>query len=389
MNDLFQNNRRLLIFVLVSNFMMYFGFQIWQTVFNNFAVEQLSVGPETVGWIQALREVPGLLGFTLGFLALYFSEVRIMSVSAILLGLGVFLSGQSYTIPFFLVSTFIMSVGFHYYFPCNSSVILMLAQTEHAPKMLGRLGSQGAIAAIAASLVVIFLAGPLGYRNLFMIVGGMVAVVGVALLPMRGIRDCLPARRQVRLRKRYWLYYTLSILLGSRRHIFSTFALFLLARDYHVTVQTIAILFLIVNVINIYGMRVAARIIVRLGERLTLSIIFAILAVIFLGYAFIPSLPVLYVLFVLDNLTNGFNMALQTYFQKIALTKEEMTSNLATEQTMNHLSAVIVPVVGGAIWVALGSQAPFLFGVAIVLVALLLAQFMRVPPAAPQPAPAA
>jgi len=388
MSDMLQNNRRLLVFILISNFMLYFGFQVWQNLFNNFAVEELHVGPSGIGWIQSLREVPGLLGFLLAFISLYLSEVRLMGISAILLGVGIFLSGQSYSTPLFLVSTVIMSVGFHYYYPCNSAVVLMLSQKGQAAKVLGRLGSQGAIASIAASLVVILLAGPLGYRNLFRLVGGLVVVVGVLLLPMRGLGECLPRRRKIILRRRYWLYYSLSFLLGSRRHIFSTFALFLLARDYHVTVQTIAILFLIVNVINIYGIRLAARIIVRLGERLSLTIVFIVLALIFLGYAFIPLLPILYVLFILDNLTNGFNMSLQTYFQKIAVTQEEMTSNLGTEQTMNHLSAVIVPVVGGIIWEALGSQAPFLFGVGIVLVALALTQFIRTPATAPQPAAA-
>jgi len=89
---------------------------------------------------------------------------------------------------------------------------------------------------------------------------------------MRGLGEALPVRRKIILRRKYWLYYSLSFLLGSRRHIFSTFALYLLARDYHVNVQTIAILFLIVKCINIYGMRLAARIVIRLGERLSLKI---------------------------------------------------------------------------------------------------------------------
>jgi len=386
MTNLLQSNRRLLIFVLFSNFLLYFGFQIWQTSFNNFAVEELGVGPTAIGWIQSLREVPGLLGLLLGFLSLYMSELRIMSLSAVLLGVGIFFTGQSHGVPLLLASTFIMSVGFHFYYPCNSAVVLMLVEKQHAPKMLGRLGSQGAIASVVASLIIIFLADRVGLRSLYMAVGALVAVGGLVLLPMRGLQECLPTKRKVVWRKRYWLYYTLSFLLGSRRHIFSTFATFLLVKDYHASVQTIAILFLLVNVINTYALRVVGRIVAHFGERRTLSVIFGVLALVFVGYAYIPSLPVLFALFVFDNLTMGFNMALTTYFQKIAVTPEEITSNVGAEQTMNHISAVIVPVIGGAVWAAFGSQATFLVGVVIVLVALALTQLMRTPAVQPQPA---
>jgi hypothetical protein len=39
--------------------------------------------------------------------------------------------------------------------------------------------------------------------------------------------------------------------------------------------------------------------------------------------------------------------------------------------TINHVSAVILPVVGGVIWETLGFQATFLFGAAIVFLDML------------------
>jgi hypothetical protein len=83
----------------------------------------------------------------------------------------------------------------------------------------------------------------MGYRNLFIAVGLLVIVGGLLLLPFGNRQDRLPQGRKVRLRRRYWLYYLLSFLLGSRRHIFTTFAVFLLVREYGVSVQT-AMLFL-------------------------------------------------------------------------------------------------------------------------------------------------
>jgi predicted MFS family arabinose efflux permease len=75
----------------------------------------------------------------------------------------------------------------------------------------------------------------------------------------------------------------------------------------------------------------------------------------------------------------GVGLALTTYFQKIAVTPEEITSNVSVEQAINHIAAVIIPLAGGMAWELFGSQALFLLGVGIVLVALVLTQAIRTP----------
>ena len=167
--------------------------------------------------------------------------------------------------------------------------------------------------------------------------------------------------------------------MGSRRHIFTTFAIFLLVREYGISVQVTATLFLINSVVNALTLHWIGSLVGRLGERVMLSIAFGTLAFVFLGYAYVTYLPVLFVLFVVDNIMFGFNLALPTYFQKIAVTPEEITSNLSVEQTINHISAIVIPIIGGTVWVMFGSQAPFLIGVVIVLISLILAQGIRTP----------
>jgi len=167
--------------------------------------------------------------------------------------------------------------------------------------------------------------------------------------------------------------------MGSRRHIFTTFAIFLLVSEHGISVQTTATLFLVNSVVNAFTLHWIGGLVGRLGERLMLSIAFATLALVFLGYAYVTFLPLLFLLFVVDNLMFGFNLALPTYFQKIAVTPEEITSNLSVEQTINHISAIVIPIVGGTVWVMFGSQAPFLIGVVIVLISLILAQGIRTP----------
>ena len=385
------DNRRMLIYVVFSNFMLYFGFQVWQTLFNNFAVESVQIGPAQVGLVQAVREVPGLMGFLVGFIAIYLSEVRIMALSILLMGFGIAWTGQSTTFSILLISTFVMSFGFHFFSPGSNAIVLMLAKLSEAPKALGKLGSLGAAAAVVATVAVYLLIAPWGYKTLFGVTGILVMIGGVALLVMGGGGNTgLPPKRRVVLRRRYWLFYTLSFLLGSRRHIFTTFAIYLLVREYGISIQTTAVLFFVNSLINIVSLRWVGQMVSRHGERLMLSIAFAVLTFVFLGYAYITVLPVLYVLFTLDNIFIGFNLGLTTYFQKIAVSPEEITSNLSVDMTINHIAAIIIPMVGGVVWVTYGSQAPFLFGAFIVLVALGLTQFMRTTPeAAPVVTPAA
>jgi MFS family permease len=384
-------NRRMLIYVVFSNFMLYFGFQVWQTLFNNFAVESVQIGPAQVGLVQAVREVPGLMGFLVGFIAIYLSEVRIMALSILLMGFGIAWTGQSTTFPILLISTFVMSFGFHFFSPGSNAIVLMLAKLSEAPKALGKLGSLGAASAVVATVGVYILIAPMGYKTLFGVTGVLVMIGGVALLLMGGGGNTgLPPKRRVVLRKRYWLFYTLSFLLGSRRHIFTTFAIYLLVREYGISIQTTAVLFFVNSLINIVSLRWVGQMVSRHGERLMLSIAFAVLTFVFVGYAYITVLPMLFVLFTLDNIFIGFNLGLTTYFQKIAVSPEEITSNLSLDMTINHIAAIIIPIVGGVVWVTYGSQAPFLFGAFIVLVALGLTQFMRTTPeAAPVATPAA
>ncbi len=323
----------------------------------------------------------------LAFIALYISEIRIMSLSIILMGAGVLLTGQSQTIVFLGFATFLMSVGFHFFYPCSSAVVLMVMEKRDTARTLGNLGSLGSIAAVAGTLLVLVTAASLSYQSLYTGVGLLVIVGGIVLLLLFSGRPMgLPSGRKVTLRRRYWLYYTLSFLLGSRRHIFTTFAVYLLVRQFHVDVQTIAMLFLVNSVINIVTLRWTGQVVGRIGERLAMSIVFGSLALIFLGYAYVQSLYILFGLFILDNIIFGFNVALPAYFQKIAVTKDEITGNLSVEQAIQHIAAITVPLIGGIVWERYGAQAPFLFGVAIVLVGLVLAQGMRV---APEPTAAA
>ena len=387
--------RQALMVIMATNFLLSFGYQLWRSLFNNFAVDELGVRANQIGLIQSVREVPGLLGFTVGLLAVMMTEMRIAGLSIIVLGVGIALTGRATGLPSLLASTVLMSVGFHYFMPANSSAVLQLTGEDEAPEVLGRLTSLNALAALVGAGLVFVALGPLGFRNLFAVTGAVVAVGGGIALIWSARKSFLPEPdpeehdlgavhplqraplRRAPLRRRYWLYYALQFLMGSRRHIFTTFAVFLLVRTYDVSAETITILFLVNNLMGAFVYQQFGKIIARIGEKRALTINFALLIAVFLGYAYVPILPLLYLLFVADHVLFGFRIALQSYFQKIAVHRREITPNLSLGQTINHVASVVIPLVGGIVWETVGSRYTFLVGVGIVVVSLILVQWMR------------
>ena len=82
-------------------------------------------------------------------------------------------------------------------------------------------------------------------------------------------------------------------------------------------------------------------------------------------------------LFVVDHVLFGFRIALESYFQKIAVHPQEITPNLALGQTINHIASVVLPLIGGIVWAVLGSRYTFLIGVGIAVASLVVVQWMR------------
>jgi MFS family permease len=385
-----KDTKQLFRILAVANFFLYFGFNVWQAVFNNFAVEELGVNAGQIGIIQALRELPGLMGFVLGFLALWFSEMRIMGLSVLLMGLGMVVTGWADGLGILVLGTMIMSIGFHFFYPSNSSVVLMGVGKEEAPRMLGRLQSVSSFAAVLGTLVIwLFIEGvqigrlnipSWGYRTT-LFVTGVVVIAGSFLALRNGQRHgAQREKRKVIFRRDYWLYYLLTFMMGSRRHIFTTFAIFMLVQVYGISVRETALLFLVNNLVSTYAAAQLGRLVARFGERKMLTFNFGGLIGVFLGYAYISYLPVLYALFVLDHIFFGFNLAVDSYFQKIARSPQEITSNVSLAQTINHVSALVVPVLGGILWEKVAPSATFLAGVVIAVVSLILVQFIQIKP---------
>ncbi|MCK4573203.1 MAG: MFS transporter, partial [candidate division Zixibacteria bacterium] len=365
-----------IVTITLSSMVVWIGFYAWRIMFNNFAVEVFDASPTDVGLIQAAREIPGLLAFGVGALALYLTESRIAALSIIAVGAGLFLCGVAPSLVVLGLATVLMSFGFHYFEPTNSSQLLLLSKSDNLGRAQGRLRSYESMAGLIGAVIVLGLTLFLDFHTTFYIFGAAIIAIGLYLAVALPSNRTKTENRKVKLSRKYMLYYSLSFLRGCRRHIFTTFAIFLLVKNHGLDITYVSILMFANSLITIFTHRWIGHISDKLGERVVLVGASFILIFVFTGYAYITYLPLLLPLFLIDNALFGSSIALKSYLRKIA-PPEDVTGCLSFGMTANHITAVVIPIVGGVVWSMFGYKATFIAGAVIVFVDMLLA--LKVP----------
>ncbi|MBD3332348.1 MFS transporter, partial [candidate division GN15 bacterium] len=272
-------------------------------------------------------------------------------------------------------TTVVMSLGFHYFETTAQSLTLQYFNKRTAPLVFGKLRSFAAASNIGVGALIFLLVPVLTYKQIYIVIGGLILSAAVWSFTKEPIRRGLPPQRiKVIVRTRYWLYYFLTLMAGARRQIFVAFAVFLLVKKFGYTVQEITVLFVVNNVVNYFLSPLIGKAIVRFGERKVLSGEYASLIVIFLAYAVVDSKWIVAVLYVLDHIFFNFSMAIRTFFQKIG-DPGDIAPSMAAGFTINHIGAVVFPVVGGVLWMV-DYRIPFIAGAAMSLISLVAVQLI-------------
>ncbi|MCK5033379.1 MAG: MFS transporter, partial [Calditrichia bacterium] len=229
------------------------GLQTWRTLFNNFAVEIVHLEGNHIGIIQSVREIPGFLALLVIFFLLIMKEHKLSALSIVVLGLGVFVTGAFPSYSGLLVTTLIMSFGFHYYETTNQSLTLQYFDQKISPWVFGKLRSIASASNIGIGLVIYFLAAYLNFEQIFWLLGVLIIGAGLwGFFKNPTNENIIPQRKKMIFRRKYWLYYFLTFMAGARRQIFIAFAVFLLVKKFEFSVQEITALFVINNVINYF-----------------------------------------------------------------------------------------------------------------------------------------
>lgn len=352
-------------------------FATWQALLNNFAIERVSFTGAEMGILQSIREIPGFLAFAVVFVLLLMREQTLAVVSLLLLGIGMAATGFFPTVWGLYLTTFVMSLGFHYYETVQISLTLQWIDKAKAPETLGRLIAVGSFAGLVSYGLVwgAFELAGFDFKWVYLIAGGATAAIAVfAWLAFPRFRQPVEQHKHMVLRKRYWLYYALTFMSGARRQIFIVFAGFMMVEKFAFSVAEISLLFLLNGALSMWLAPKIGRLIARWGERKALTCEYIGLVGVFTAYAFVDNAMVAAGLYVIDHVFFAMAIAIKTYFQKIA-DPRDIAPTAGVGFTINHIAAVIIPAVFGLIWLV-SPSAVFLAGAAMAAVSLGLARLV-------------
>ena len=350
----------------------------------NFLREDIGISGRQMGMIEAARESCGVVAFGVLALLAGLAEPLVGAAMLMLVAAGLASYSMVHDFTWVVLMSLVWSQGLHVWMPLPNSMALALADPGRAGRRLGEIGAAGSAGFAIGLLAALGLAEiGVSMRGTDLVAGAAAVLAAAACLGIhRNVKT--PGPRLV-FRRRYGLYYLLCFLEGWRKQIFIAFAGYLLVSEYQTPLETILVLWLIIQVIAYVAAPWVGRLIDRVGERRVLVFYFGAITLVFVGYAMIPSKPVLYVLFVADSVFFTLAMALTTFVNRIAPPAEH-TPTLSMGVAMNHVAAVIMPFIGGILW-TYGYRWTFLAGAAAAALSILGA--LRVPRHEPKGAPPA
>ena len=349
-------------------------FQTWFTLINNFAHGPAHFGGREIGLLQTVREIPGFLSFGVVAVLMIMREQTLAFLALIVLVAGTAITGFFPSEYALYGTTFLFSMGFHYFEPVKQSLALQWLPHATAAQGLGRIISAESFGSIAAFALVYLTFTQLGWGYSGTYVSAAVitlALLAAAWLAYPYFPQHVVQNRSFLLRRRYWLYYVLTFFEGARRQIFVVFAGFMMVEKFGYSVAGVTALYLVNQLIT---MTIAPRVgglVIRFGERSALWLEYAGLALVFTAYAFVTDAWVAAALYMIDNLFFGLSMANSTYFRKIA-DPADISPTAAVAFSINHIAAVFLPASLGLLWVY-SPKLVFLTGTACALCSLALA----------------
>lgn len=362
-----------IMMLIIMQMGMQFSFASWFVLIKNFAVDEVAFTGWEIGIQETIREIPGFLSFLAVYFLLLMTERTLAILSLFLLGIGVAVTGIFDSLFGLMATTFLMSVGFHYYETCNQSLSLQWLEKKTAAGQMGRIVAAGSMAALAAYglVFIIWNALDLSFDVVFFAAGVVTMIASAFVLsvfPKFEIGP--PQRRHLVLRSRYWLYYALTFMSGARRQIFIVFAALMMVEKFDYEVHQMATLFLINGIVSMVLAPQIGKMIDKIGERNALIIEYVGLFFVFFSYAFVTSAEWAAALYVIDHAFFAMAIAMKTYFQKIA-DPQDIAPTAGVAFTINHIAAVTMPIFFGILWLY-SPAAVFLSGAVMAIISLIL-----------------
>ena len=374
---------RNLIILAVARFVSRFGQGLFGAVRTNFFVDTLGLSGGQVLWMEGIREIPGLALIFVAAFMMRLPLARRAAISVLIMGVGYMLYATINSYVGLLVFAAIASLGLHMYMPLGPSLAMSLSTKETCGRVLGLLSSVGSLASIIGMATISLMTGfvesiPL---HVYFLVGGAFVIVAALLLFRLPTDVGATATRQPRMlvKKRYWIFYVLNFMEGSRKEVLGTFVSLVLVQDFGLRVWQLSKLLLFSSIMNLIAAPYMGYLVDRFGERSTMTVRYLALALCCIGYATLNSVWLLVAVMFIVKLMLILGMGLNTYVNRIA-PPEELTPTLSAGVSINHVTSVAMPLIAGALLPIVGYRWIFMGTAVLILITVPFAMAMKVKP---------
>lgn len=384
---LFDSPRELKLFIFAS-FAMGMGYSIFDSTFNNFLHDQYNINGWQRSFLEFPRELPGFLVVFVSAGLWFLCNRRLGALSMLLSLVGVLLIGfAAPTYSIMVIFLFVFSMGQHLFMPIAQTIGMELSREGQTGRRLGQLNSIRNIATIVGSFVVFLTFKYLHfeYSQGFVLVALCLGVATVMMYSMQP-EQTQEHRSFLTLKKEYNLYYLLSVLSGSRKQLFITFAPWVIVTIFKQPTQTLATLLTIGGIIGVFFQPILGKMIDRKGERFVLATESVLLIFVCFGYGFsrivLPessAFIAVCIFYLFDQMLFSVGMARSMYMKKIAIQDSDIQPTLSAGVTIDHIFSILIALLGGFIWNRFGFQYVFLLGVVIASVNFFVAIQVKVP----------
>ena len=351
---------------------------VLSAAFNNYLNDSFSLSAKQRGFLEFPREIPGFLVIFMAGLLAALPVRKWAVVTSLLTAVGV--AGLGFMSPSYnwmIVWMLLWSAGSHLFMTVESVMGLRFAKEGGHGRRLGQISGMTNFAAIAGAgfvWAVAKLAGPSIYKwSFFAAAAASLASAYLFSRMEKGGEAAAPGGKRFVFRWKYKWYYLLNILFGARKQIFLTFAPWVLVTEYGASPALMAALALTAAACGVIFRQTFGALVDKIGERKMFIADALILLGICGGFAFSTFRPVLYFLYVLDNLMFATRIARTTYLNRIVEEKSHIAPTVSFGVTIDHVVSMSIPAAGGLLWAAYGYKAVFLAASVVAVAALFAA----------------
>jgi MFS family permease len=358
---------------------------LYDPSFNNYLAQTYDVSPLVRGALEFPRELPGFMVVFVFTALIFLADTRIAALSSLLVGLALW--GQGFLSPnltIVVVWMIIWSTGAHLYMAISPSIALRLAKEGQEGRRLGQIGFLESLGSLVGMFIVYWGASRLDFSfGVIFGIAGIFALMAALCLYHIKPQPLVSGPRRLVFKRKYWLFYALSIVWGARKQIFLTFAPWVLIKIFHCGIETFALLGFIGTVLSLVFRPLLGRAIDAWGERVIIIAESVVLIILSILYGFSPgwfsSSVALYIImacFVADQLLFAVRMARTTYLNRIVDSPEDLTPSISMGLTLDHAVSMLIPIGGGLLWTYYGFIPVFVASGILAVLNLVIAGFI-------------